>query len=205
MNWLDIVFLIIIAWSAWRGFAAGLIAGLARLAGLFLGLVMAFNYAVPLAQYADKQWHLQDKITGWWPVPPGREGFPGLGKLPQFFAPGLIEIVAFLLIFLVVAQLTYRVGSMVAAAGRAVFLGPVDRLGGLALGILRGVVIVLVFLALLAPLHTSAFSFPGGHQGSWGWFSRALEQSVLASFFWPFLVKLPMIFPGLPLKSGVDV
>lgn len=237
MNWLDTGILIIIAWSAWRGFAAGLIAGLTRLAGLFLGLVMSFNYYRSLAGYVNQQWHLEEKIRNWLPFPPGnalsasaagleqgaglapgghlpgklperlvtpdlfgQHGFFTTEKLEQFLAHGLLEVIAFLIIFFVVAYLTNLIGGMVVHAARWTFFGPADRLGGLVLGALRGVVIVLVLVALLMPIQIAAFSFPGGHQG--GWLARAVEQSALVPLCWQFLVKLPLVFPGLPFRAG---
>lgn len=222
MNWLDIFFLIIIAWFAWRGLATGLIAGLARLAGLFLGLVVASSYSVPLAEYANKHWQLEDKLRKWLPfsagsipepvaglehghrlpgklITPdflGQHGFGGLENFGQFLVSGLLEVAAFLFIFLLVAQLTSWIGSLVAVASRWTFLGPADRVGGLVLGLVCGVVIVLVLAALLIPLQMLAFPLPGGHQESW--LSRAIEQSALVPLLRQILVKLPIIFPGLP-------
>ncbi len=116
-------------------------------------------------------------------------------------AHGLLEVIAFLIIFLVVAQLANLLGGMVAHAARWTFFGPADRLGGLVLGVLRGVVIILMLVALLMPFQIAAISLPGELQESW--LTRAVEQSTLVPLCWEYLVKLHVIFPGLPLKTGI--
>lgn len=179
-----------------------MIAGLARLAGLFFGLVMAFSYYVPLTEYANKQWHLENKMMELF-FQFGQPGLRALEKLPSLVVHRLVEIVAFLLIFFVVSLLTCWVGSMIAYAARWTFFRPADRLGGLILGFLRGVVLVLIFLALLVPLQTAASALPDGCRV--GWLGGALEQSALVPIFWQFLVKLQLLFPGLPLKIGTVV
>jgi len=228
MNWLDILLLFIIAWSAWRGLATGLFAGVARLAGLVLGAAFAYNYYLPLAEYADRQWHLESKIGDWLPLPSagetsvekiftglekgyqapgklmspdvfGQHSFSGVQNLSNIFSHGILEIAAFLVIFFVVAQLTCWVGLLFSKTAKLVFLGPVDRLGGLALGTLRGVIIVLVLLALVVPLEMPAYSSSGGHAA--GWLAQAIEHSRIVPIFWQFLLKLKMIFPGMPLKT----
>lgn len=219
MNWLDYLFLFIIAWCAWKGLAAGLIAGVFRLAGLAAGLAAALRYASPLAGYVERHWHVEEKLRKWFflvPEPGGHTqgvlagyspgaaaaqgGFSPLGSFFAYLAHNLLEIVSFVLIFTVVLGLVSYLGKVLAAGARWVFLGPADRLGGMVLGILQGTVIVLVLLALLVPLQAPAFSLPGPTGENF--FARALKGSALAPFFGQLLTMLKLAFPGLPLRAG---
>lgn len=231
MNWVDVALLLIVGWSSWRGLATGLVEGVAGLAGLFLGLLAAYNYYHPLAGYLNDQWHLAEKVKGFLPFPSGSRTDPaslpvldwaqGLNlpevlaspnlhgqqvlsvveKLQHFLAQGLVETGAFILIFLVVSRLTHLLGALAARAARWTFLGPVDRFGGLMLGFVRGLVIVLVLVALLVPLQAPVSLFPGGLQESW--LARFFQQSALIPVCWQLLVKLQVIFPGLLLNTGL--
>jgi uncharacterized membrane protein required for colicin V production len=209
MNWLDIILLFIIIWSAWRGLATGFFAGVARLAGLVLGAIFAYNYYLPLAEYADKQWALESKIRDWLPFSSaggqvaifpetlGQQSISGVQNFNNLISHGILDAIAFLVIFFIVAQLTCWIGLLFSKTARLVFLGPVDRLGGLALGTLRGVIIVFVLLALLVPLETPAFSSPDLYATDW--LAQAIGHSKIIPVFWQFLLKLKMIFPELPI------
>jgi uncharacterized membrane protein required for colicin V production len=221
MNWLDYFFLAIIVWCAWKGLATGLIAGVFRLAGVAAGLVAALRYAAPLAGFAERQLHLEEKLQKWFflqPAPGGRPEGVFAGALPQagtaagqggappltgFFAYlpyGLLEIVSFILIFAAVSGLVSHLGRVLATGARWAFLGPADRLGGLILGVLQGTAIVLVLLALFGSLQAPAFSLPGGAPENF--FARALKGSALVPFFGQILAVLKMLFPGLPLRTA---
>jgi len=231
MNWVDVTLLVIVGWSAWRGLATGLVEGVARLVGLFLGLLVAYNYYRPLAGYLNDQWHLADKVKGFLPFPSASwtdsvslpalwraqglnlpEGLAGsnlhgqqvlsvVEKLQHSLAQGLMETGAFILIFLVVSSLTYFLGALAARAARWTFLGPVDRFGGLMLGLVRGLVVVLVLVALQAPLQAPVSLFSGGQQESW--LARSFQQSAVIPVCWQLLVKLQGIYPGLLLNTGL--
>ncbi|MBE3587876.1 MAG: CvpA family protein [Thermoanaerobacteraceae bacterium] len=170
--------ILIIAWSAWRGLETGLVAGLARLTGLFLGLAAAMRYHTALAGYLSGQWPLEQWIRERLTAPTG--GMPAGFNLPaweKLIARGVLEILAFILILLLVSQLVCLAGQMAARAARFSFLGPVDRAGGVLLGAVRGLVLVVILLVLLAALTT-----PGG--GGAGvlppWLDRAVAGSSLA-------------------------
>lgn len=209
MNWLDFFLLFIIAWSAWRGLATGFFAGAARLAGLVLGAIFAYNYYLSLAEYADMRWGLAGKIRDWLPhssaggyIPAlpeafGQQSFPGVQNLNDIISRGILEAGAFLVIFFGVAWLICWIGLLFSKTARLVFLGPVDRFGGLALGALRGVIIVFILLSLLVPLETPAFSSPGVHAADW--LAQAIGHSKIVPVFWQLFLKFKMIFPGLPV------
>lgn len=232
MNWVDVALLVIIGWSTWKGLATGLVEGMVRLAGLFLGLLAAYNYYHPLAGYLNDQWHLAEKIKGLLPFPSaswtdsaslpalswtqglnlpegltgpnlhGQQALSVVEKLQQFLSQGMVETGAFILIFLVASRLTYLLGTLAARAARWTFLAPVDRFGGLMLGLVRGLVIVLVLVALLVPLQAPVSLFPDGQQESW--LARSFQLSALIPVCWQLLVKLQVIYPGLLLNTGLS-
>jgi len=69
MNWVDVAILVIIGWFAWRGLTAGLLKGIARLAGIFLGILFALKYDSQLADFAGSKWHLAEKLSKYFSFP----------------------------------------------------------------------------------------------------------------------------------------
>lgn len=189
MNWVDVTILVIIGLFAWRGLTTGLLKGIARLAGLFLGILFAIKYDSQLADLAGSKWHLAEKLNkylsfpsdlwndsmSWW----SSRGLPFSGgeQVQNILSTRLLEMFAFILIFLVVYWLTYFVGSLLSRVARMAFLGPVDRLGGLALGFVNGLVIVLIMVALLLPLQVPVSLLNGGQTDNW--YTRSIQRSVI--------------------------
>ncbi|OAT79471.1 CvpA family protein [Desulfotomaculum copahuensis] len=200
MNWLDVLILLVVVWSAWRGLHTGLVAGVAGLLALFLGLAAAFHYYPLLAVLADQHWHLTARVNAWLPALPGLSHYPApavapgvqtqLAGLKSSLAAKIVELAAFVCIFLIVNALVHMVGDAAARAARMSFIGPFDRAGGLALGVLRGLILVLVVLALLMPLQKAAAALPGGAQQSW--FIQGVHNSRLAMPLWQALRRLPV-------------
>ncbi|HAG10847.1 MAG TPA: hypothetical protein DCK76_05585 [Desulfotomaculum sp.] len=189
MNWVDVTILVIIGWFAWRGLTTGLLKGIARLAGIFLGIVFAMKYDSQLADFAGSKWHLTEKLSKYFSFPTDLwnesmswwssqgSSFTGGEQIQNILSMRLLEIIAFLLIFLVVYRLVYLVGSLLSKVARTAFLGPVDRLGGLALGIVNGLVIVLILVALMMPLQIPVSMFSGGQPDNW--YTRSIQSSVI--------------------------
>lgn len=226
MNWLDILIVIIVGWYAWIGLRAGLVGGLARLLGAFLGLAAAFNFYRPLADTVNLKWNLVSYIGKWIPVPalgswvnmPGpanllpAQGVPGpesqvlapkgslyvlqgLGEsLSRVLASGILDILCFILIFIVVSRLVVLLGALLGKIGSLLFLGPVDRFGGLLLGAAKGIVIAAVLVALLNAVQLPAVFFSGGRSSNW--ISLALQKSLIAPHFIKALVIFNVKFPG---------
>jgi len=84
MNWLDWALIIIMALSTWQGLRTGLILGIARLAGLIGGLVIAFTWHRTLALYLDSQWGWGDKLA-----------FLIMERMPLPLLEGLMEKMSF--------------------------------------------------------------------------------------------------------------
>jgi len=217
VNWIDVTILVIIGWFAWRGLTTGLLKGIARLAGIFLGIVFAMKYDSQLADLAGSKWHLAEKLSkylsfssalwndsmSWWSsrgIP-----LPGGEQVQNILSTRLLEMFAFILIFLVVYRLTCFAGSLLSQVARMAFLGPVDRLGGLALGFVNGLVIVLIMVALLLPLQIPVSMLNGGQTDNW--FTCSIQRSVIIpkcqQILTPFEGKFTNSIPNniLPFKK----
>lgn len=204
------------------GLRTGLLGGLARLAGVFLGLAAAFNFYRALADMVNLKWNLAAAISRWFhftpsgaapalsggpSVPaggiPGAEGLiqgsrgalQGLGESAARVAgSGMLEIICFIAIFFVVSWAVGTAGAILGKVARLFFLGPADRIGGIALGAARGLVMALVLVALAGALEVPAAFMSGGLHSSW--IGLALQKSVLAPYFVKALVVLNVKLPG---------
>lgn len=122
-------------------------------------------------------------------------GLQGLGdSISGLLASGILDILCFILIYLVVSKGVFILGALVAKLSRLFFLGPVDRLGGAALGAVKGVILALVVVALGNSLQVPAAYISGG-QGP-NWISLALQKSVLVPYLVKALVVVNLKFPG---------
>lgn len=136
-----------------------------------------------------------------------RDSFSGslqeLGQsISRLLASGILELMSFIIIFLVISRLVYLAGELLAKLASMSFLGPADRLGGAAFGLARGILIILVMLVFLVSLQWPAALSTGG--GNPYWLSRALENSRLARTFIKTAVFLDLDLPGFPRDSSFE-
>lgn len=122
-------------------------------------------------------------------------GLYGLGdSITRLLASGILDILCFILIFLVVSRFVVLLGSLLGKASRILFLGPVDRLGGVLLGTVKGAVISLVMVALALSVEAPAAFLSGGY--GFSSLSMALHKSLLVPYFVKVLVIFNLKFPG---------
>ncbi|MHB8155797.1 MAG: CvpA family protein [Desulfocucumaceae bacterium] len=230
MNWLDILFLAIMAWYTWTGLRTGLVVGLAKLLGALIGLAAALNFYRPLADAVNLKWNLVSAIGKLLPlpgkatgaVPPGSQGpaeifFPFVGSpgspaLPKMvsyslhgigesvtrmLASGILDILCFIILYLVVSKLVVVIGVVVSKMSRLLLLGPLDRAGGLVIGVVKGGIIVAILVAVIVSLQLPAAYIAGGQKPSL--LSLALQKSTLAPFFFKALAYFKITFPGWPV------
>lgn len=222
MNWLDWILAIIVALSAWRGLRTGLIAGMARILGLVLGLAAAFAGYVPLARYADRQWHWGDSIASFlmerFPrllldhAPVGTDPGSPLNRAGEEYlreqlvtghlstaaremAGSILELLSFIALALAVYILVIIVMHAISGAAKHSFLSPLDRLGGLVLGLARGVLVTIIVAGVLTPLYSNGTMAPEGDAGLLG---RAVAGSVILPYAQAVLELLKLQFPGWP-------
>ncbi|MCG8402030.1 MAG: CvpA family protein [Firmicutes bacterium] len=226
MNWLDWIMITIVALSAWRGLRSGLIAGVARLLGLVLGVTAAFAGHKQLAAYLDRQWNwggsIADFLTERLPGEILQNALDGValknlperatgGYIPEQLAAGLsmdplrqlafslLELLAFIMVAIAVYMLVTIVLNIISGAAANSFLSPLDRLGGLLLGLARGALVIIIAAAILDPLNYYSAAAEGEKLGFLG---RAVSGSVIMPYIQVVPETLKINFPGLPDFTG---
>ena len=120
MNWVDLLIVAVIAFTAFRAFSNGLVRELVTLVALVLGVVLAGLFYDDLA--ANLGFVIDDAPTR-----------------------GLIAFVA---IVAGIAVAGHVIGLVLRGAAALLMLGPLDHIGGAVFGVVKG--IVLVGVALIA-------------------------------------------------------
>jgi len=217
MNWLDWLIVAILAWSACQGLRRGLFISVAKTVGLLAGLAAAYFYHRPLADYLSARWHLEElmfPLTGpllkfWQPaadvVSPFAAGKQLSGDyLTRLVAGTILEALTFLALLAATVWLVNAAGLILTNFAGFSLFGPLNRLGGLLFGFLKGLLFVLIILALLSPFQQQN-PFSGGYrsipetavpQG------KAFRDSALITYFNPLINVLNKTLPGgMPGKN----
>lgn len=155
MTWIDWAILAFIALGALRGMRNGLIRQVVGLASAIIGGVIAANL------------------------------YPRLAENIDFIIEGIAmrQLAAFAAIFIGCLVLGQIAAQILRTAASLLLLGPLDRLGGLALGFLQSTLIVAFLLYAL----TAFPAIPG--------LGEPLADSVVAPYF---LERLPLLQQMLP-------
>lgn len=170
MNWVDVIIVLIVALSAWKGYRAGLLTSLAGLFAWVLGFLAASRYYYPLSIYINEKWNMvhvtQEFLERHLPSlaypAVGTVGMttPVLPKLPlpsySAMATGIVQIIAFLVILLAVELVIQSLARSLSSLIAVTPLMALDRLGGLVFGILWGGVWILVLTVLATRLVPNA-------------------------------------------------
>ena len=120
MNWLDLLIVGILAWTTFRAFTNGLIREVVSLLGLVAGVALSGAF------YDDLSSNLEFVIAD----------------------PTSRSLVAFAAIFIGTTVAGAVIGSVLHTAAALLFLGPLDKLGGAAFGLLKGLLLVQILLAV---------------------------------------------------------
>ena len=190
MNWLDWVILSVLAYSTYRGFALGFLASAARLAGVILGAAAALSYCRPLAVWLLVSFRLDGIIT------PFIDNF-----LARFFSVqtagansinvvgsdlwarsvslSVLEAVSFFIIVWAFSWAAAIAGSFLTKLAGLALLGPLNRISGLLLGLVRGLVLVGAAVYLLCRLVPQ----PAGAYGSFPAIGEVVAGSRLLPWF----------------------
>lgn len=222
MNWLDWVIIIVVALSALNGLRYGLILSVAKLAGFLAGIFIAYIYYRPLAAFLSEQWNMkaillpavQEVLKRW--LPPSDIAPPGLPPLKMTSSTGVIsgqlnsitenlaaslstgvlEVISFLVILAFTTTVVNLIGALLSKACQAMFLGPVNHLGGLAFGAAKGIIVIMLIITLIAPFQR-ADTAPGSPLAR----GKAFQESQLLPYFNPLFDAINRPLP-VPPSSG---
>lgn len=207
MNPLDWAIVLLLAWGAWDGYRRGLISKAGSLVGFFGGVWLAASYYLPLAAFLGKRLGLERLLAavllpfcagsstgGALPAAPeGTAGFPSPLWAPllavesgmsaytraHLLAGAVVKAVAFFAIWGCVAYAVGLAAAVLTPFARLLFLGGIDRLAGMGLGLLERSLELLLAVGLLTPLVLSfGASGPGLAEGV----RRAWETSLLVPY-----------------------
>ena len=163
MNWLDLVLLLVIAWFAIAGASAGLLRELVTLLAMVAGVVLAGLFHDELAE----------------------------DILVMVESARVARIGAFAAIFFAMLAAGQIAANLLKDVALALALGPLDRSGGLVVGLAKAAIIVEAGLFLFARYHLDMMV-------------DAMDGSLLTPFFLrgaPFLLAL---LPG-DFRSAVEL
>ncbi len=121
MNYIDIILGIILVLSAINGFRKGLIAEVASLAALVLGIWGAIKFSYVTSEFLVENFNLQTEY---------------------------LNIISFVVTFVVIVILVHVVGNVINKLVETVMLGFVNKLAGLVFGILRSALILSIILVV---------------------------------------------------------
>lgn len=121
MNYIDIVLGLLLVFSAISGFRKGLVVELASLAALVLGIWGAIEFSYVTSEFLVENFDMQTKY---------------------------LNIISFILTFVVIVILVHVIGSVVNKLVETVMLGFINKLAGLAFGILRAALILSIILVV---------------------------------------------------------
>ncbi len=121
MNYIDIVLGLLLLFTAIRGFRKGLVSELASLAALILGVWGAIEFADITSGFLIENFELNT---------------------------GYLDIISFTITFIIIVFLVHVVGNVVNKLVDTVMLGFVNRLAGMAFGILKSALILSIILVV---------------------------------------------------------
>lgn len=159
MNWLDIMIIVILSWFALTSLMAGIIREALTLIGFVLGVYLAGFYYSAGAELLR----------------------------PYISSLNVTRALSFLAILIGVWIVVSLLSFLLRELAKALFLGWLDKLGGLLLGLLKGLVVVETLLIVLAK-----FPFLG--------LDKAISKSAIASLA---LRHLPFLLALLPTEFHV--
>jgi len=119
MNYIDIIIGLLLLFSAISGFRKGLVAELASLAALILGIWGAIEFSYITTDFLTENFNFETEY---------------------------LNIISFIITFIVIVILVHIVGSAVNKFIEAAMLGFINKLAGLAFGILRSALILSIIL-----------------------------------------------------------
>jgi len=133
MNYIDIILAILLALAAISGFRKGLVAEIASLAALILGIWGAIRFSYVTSDF----------LTGYFDI-----------------SPQYLSIISFVVTFIVIVILVHIIGKATKKILEAVMLGFLNKLAGLIFGVLKAALILSIILVLFDKIDEDVHILP---------------------------------------------
>jgi uncharacterized membrane protein required for colicin V production len=205
LNWLDLLILVIVGFSAVLGLRRGLLVSLTKTVGFLIGLFIAFSFYRQMADYLSAHIPISDWIAPvtvplierWNPVAEILPMAPDyqLGEyVNKIITLNIISCLSFLLILFLTVFLFGLVGGILSSLLSFTPFGPINRLGGLFFGLMIGALYVVVLLMIMAPFQNINLSLAGSGMAFGSVFppGSAFADSTLLRHFQPLLDLLTL-------------
>jgi membrane protein required for colicin V production len=161
MNIVDIVILILLAWGAFRGYTQGFILQLVTFIALFIGIWASIRFSGSLSGVLSQSFGITGKY---------------------------LPVLSFILIFFLVVVIAHLIGMLLTKIFEFAALGWLNRLGGVAFGLIKMIFIISVLLAVQYRMREKIKIIP----------EKQREGSLL---YKPISSIAPAIFPNLKLLA----
>ena len=122
MNYFDIIIIIPLIWGAFKGFKKGLIIEIASLIALFLGVWGGVKFSSISAKYLSEMFDVSEKI---------------------------MPLISFAITFILIVIAVYALAKMLQKVIKMVAIGLVNKIAGLAFGVLKFTLIISIILTLV--------------------------------------------------------
>jgi len=148
MIWLDYLFIFIFILNLFNGLKEGFIRQVVGLAGFFIALYFALSWSGAVSRYLQAYIKL-DKVI----IAISGEGVP-----TSWLAEVLLNILAFLLVFVVISLLLQIFAKKLKILNKVPLIGPLNIVLGGGLGIIKGFFVISLAVALLSLIKTPFWS-----------------------------------------------
>lgn len=144
MNWLDYILVFFLIYYMFNGFKQGLVKQVVGLAGFFIAFYCALRWNGVLRSYMDRYLKL-DEIF----VFLGQESAASLWLLNI-----IINIIAFLIIMFFISLILAVIIQRLNVVNRLPVIGPLNALGGVVTGTIKGLLVLFLAISILSLLQT---------------------------------------------------
>ncbi len=148
MNWLDYILVFIILLNLYNGLKSGFMRQVLRLFSILIAFYVALFWSNTVKTYLQCFFKLEEVISV----------LVQKGGTTTWLADVLLNIIAFLLVFLLVNALLVLISRKLRFLQKIPLVGPLNALIGGALGTLKGIIIILLITALLSLIKTDFWS-----------------------------------------------
>lgn len=134
MNYIDLILVIPLIWSAYRGFTKGLIINAASLAALLLGIYGAIRFSYFTSEILINKFDLNSQY---------------------------LAIISFAITFIVIVFAVHILARVLDKLVKAIALGLVNRIFGILFGVIKTAFIISIILVILNNIDERAHFLPG--------------------------------------------